>query len=64
MAAIAARAAEFDVVGADIDAYQDKVRNVAEAGIFDRQQLRQVISDRITEWGLVGEPKLQEFVIR
>src|SRR5581483_9063936 len=64
VAAIAARAAEFDVVGADIDAYQDKVRNVAEAGIFDREQLRQVISDRITEWGLVGEPKLQEFVIR
>ena len=33
--AIARRAAELEVVGADIDAYQDKVRNVAEAGIFD-----------------------------
>ena len=33
--AIARRAAELDVVGGDIDAYQDKVRDVADAGIFD-----------------------------
>jgi acyl-[acyl-carrier-protein] desaturase len=64
IAAIAARAGELDVVGGDIDAYQDKVRNVAEAGIFDREQLKQLISDRITEWGLASEPKLQEFVLR
>jgi acyl-[acyl-carrier-protein] desaturase len=62
IAAIAARAAELDVVGADIDAYQDKVRNVAEAGIFDREQLKQLISDRITESGLADEPALKQFV--
>jgi len=63
IAAIAARAAELQVVGADIDAYQDKVRNVAEAGIFGRDQLRQVISDRITAWRLADEPALRQFVI-
>jgi acyl-[acyl-carrier-protein] desaturase len=63
IAAIAARAAELDVVGADIDAYQDKVRNVADAGIFDPDQLRRVISERITAWGLADEPTLRQFVI-
>ncbi|WP_375487326.1 acyl-ACP desaturase [uncultured Mycobacterium sp.] len=62
VAAIAARAAELDVVGGDIDAYQDKVQNVAEAGIFDREQLKQLISERITEWGLANEPQLQQLV--
>ncbi|UQX10453.1 acyl-ACP desaturase [Candidatus Mycobacterium methanotrophicum] len=61
--AIAARVAEVQVVGADIDAYQDKVRNVADAGIFGTDQLRQVISDRITAWGLADEPALRQFVI-
>ncbi|KWX25577.1 acyl-ACP desaturase [Mycolicibacterium wolinskyi] len=59
--AIAARAAEFDVIGADIDAYQDKVALVAETGIFDKAALRTVISGRIAAWGLAGEPQLQEF---
>ena len=63
IAAIAARAAELDVVGADIDAYQDKVRNVADAGIFGPDQLRKAISDRITAWGVADEPALREFVI-
>ena len=63
IAAIAARAADLQVVGADIDAYQDKVRNVADAGIFDPADLRQAISDRITEWGVAGEPALRQFVI-
>jgi acyl-[acyl-carrier protein] desaturase len=63
IAAIAARAADLDVVGADIDPYQDKVQNVAEAGIFGPDQLRQVISDRITAWGLADQPELQQFVI-
>ncbi|MCV7259704.1 acyl-ACP desaturase [Mycobacterium shimoidei] len=62
VAAIAARAAEFDVVGADIDAYQDKVQKMAEAGIFGEPQLRQVISDRVTAWGLADEPEVQQFV--
>jgi acyl-[acyl-carrier-protein] desaturase len=64
IAAIAARAADLQVVGADIDAYQDKVQNVAEAGIFGRDQLRQAIFDRITAWGLADQPELQHFVIR
>lgn len=62
--AIAARAAEFGVVGADIDAYQDKVQKMAEAGIFGEPQLRQVISDRITAWGLADQPELQEFILK
>ncbi len=60
--AIAARAAGLDVVGGDIDAYQDKVAAVAEAGIFDRAALSSVIADRITAWGLAEEPKLQQFI--
>ncbi|MBV9318453.1 MAG: acyl-ACP desaturase [Mycobacterium sp.] len=62
VAAIAARAADLDVVGGDIDAYQDKVQNVADAGIFGAPQLRQVIADRISAWGLADHPQLQQFV--
>ena len=62
IAAIAARAADLQVVGADIDAYQEKVRNVADAGIFGPDQLRKVISDRITAWGVADEPALRQFV--
>ncbi len=61
VAAIAARAAQLDVIGADIDAYTDKVAAMAEAGIFDKAALRQVIADRIAAWDLSGEPGLQEF---
>jgi acyl-[acyl-carrier-protein] desaturase len=63
IAAIASRAAELKVPGADIDAYQDKVQNIAEAGIFGPEQLRQAISDRITAWGVADEPALRQFVI-
>ncbi|MFZ1164708.1 acyl-ACP desaturase [Mycobacterium sp.] len=63
IAAIAARAAEIDVIGADIDAYGDKVRNVADAGIFDAEQLRRVISDLIAAWGVADESALRQFVI-
>lgn len=63
IAAIAARAAELQVPGADIDAYQDKLRNVAEAGVFTENDLRQVISDRIRAWGVADEPALKPFVI-
>jgi acyl-[acyl-carrier-protein] desaturase len=64
IAAIAARAGELGVVGGDIDAYQDKVQKMAEAGIFGEPQLRQVISDRIIGWGLADRPELQQFVQR
>jgi acyl-[acyl-carrier-protein] desaturase len=39
------------------------VRNVADAGIFGADQLRQVISDRITAWGVADEPALRHLVI-
>jgi len=60
--AIALRSAGLDVIGADIDSYQDKVATVAEAGIFDRDELSKVISDRIAAWGLADEPRLQQFI--
>ena len=59
--AIARRAGELGVVGGDIDAYADKLQNVADAGIFDAAALRQVIADRIIAWGLADEPKLRPF---
>lgn len=64
IAAIAARAADLQVIGADIDAYQDKVATMADAGIFGKPELAQVISDRITAWGLADEPALKQFVTR
>ncbi len=62
IAAIAARAADLQVVGGDINTYQDKVQNVAAAGIFGPAELRQAISDRITAWGVADEPQLRQFV--
>ncbi|WP_319454458.1 MULTISPECIES: acyl-ACP desaturase [unclassified Mycobacterium] len=62
VAAIARRAAELDVIGADIDAYADKRNAVAAAGIFDESTLRTVVSDRITAWGLADEPALAQLV--
>jgi acyl-[acyl-carrier-protein] desaturase len=64
IAAIASRAAGLEVIGADIDAYQDKVRVVAEAGIFDAAMLRQAIADRVSDWGVADAPALAEFVTR
>src|SRR3954468_20923343 len=64
IAAIASRAAGLEVIGADIDAYPDKVRVVAEAGIFDAAVLRQAISDRVSDWGVADAPALAEFVTR
>jgi acyl-[acyl-carrier-protein] desaturase len=61
IAAIARVAAELGVVGADIDAYQDKVALMAETGIFDTDAVRKVIADRITAWGLADEPDLRAF---
>jgi acyl-[acyl-carrier-protein] desaturase len=60
--AVAARAADLKVVGADIDAYADKRQNIADAGIFDEAALRQVIADRITAWGLADDARLRPFV--
>jgi acyl-[acyl-carrier-protein] desaturase len=62
IAGIALRAAGFEPIGADIEAYQDKVRVVADAGIFDEAVLEKVLSDRITAWGVGEHPDLQRFV--
>jgi acyl-[acyl-carrier-protein] desaturase len=62
VAAIAKRAAQLEPVGADIDAYKDKLAAVAAAGIFDDAALKKVVSDRITAWGLADDPKLAQFV--
>ena len=50
------------MVGADIDAYRDKVSNIAAAGIFGTEQLRQVISDEIIALGVDDRPELREFI--
>lgn len=60
--AVAARAADFQALGADIDRYQDKVANVAAAGIFGPEQLKAVISDEIVALGLGDRAELQEFI--
>jgi acyl-[acyl-carrier-protein] desaturase len=62
IAAIAARAAELQGVGADIDAYKDKVANVAEAGIFDERLMLAGVSDSIAAWGLTDRAELADFV--
>ena len=64
VAAIAKRAAVLEPVGADIDAYKDKLAAVAAAGIFDDAALKKVVSDRITAWGLADDPELAQFVIQ
>ncbi|WP_099025632.1 acyl-ACP desaturase [Mycolicibacterium palauense] len=61
--AVAARAAELQVPGADINAYPEKVATVAEAGIFGPDQLRQVISDEILAFGVDDRPELRQYVI-
>jgi acyl-[acyl-carrier-protein] desaturase len=62
VAAIATRAALLEPVGADIDAYQDKVAAVAAGGIFDDAALKKLVSDRITAWGLADHPDMAQFV--
>ena len=62
IAAIATRASTLEPIGTDIDAYADKVRVVAEAGIFDAAALRKVVADRIADWGVADAPELAEFV--
>lgn len=62
--AIARRAFDFDVVGGDILEYREnKLRTVAEAGIFDQETARRVISDRIVDWGVADRPTLTKYVL-
>ena len=60
--AIVRRSAGLGVVGGDILEYTDKLRVVAEAGIFDRDAALKVASDRIAAWGLAEDPQLKKFV--
>ena len=60
--AIVRRSAGLGVVGGDILEYTDKLRVVAEAGIFDRDAALKVASDRIVAWGLGEDPQLTKFV--
>lgn len=62
IAAIATRAANVQPIGADIDAYADKVKLVAEAGIFDDAALRAVVADAIDGWKLGDHADLAKFV--
>ena len=62
IAAIATRAATLEPIGADIDAYADKLRMVAEAGIFDDAAVRKVVADRVSAWGVADAPELAEYV--
>jgi len=62
VAAIGLRAKELQIIGSDIDGFEDKVRNVEQAGIYGPEQLRQVVRDRITAWGVGDEPPLKQFV--
>lgn len=62
IAAVARRAKGLQVPGAEIEPFQAKVANVAEAGIFGPEQLRRVISDEITAFGLADREELREFI--
>lgn len=62
--AIARRAPEFGVVGGDILEYREnKLRTIAEAGIFDQAAARKVVSDLIVAWGVADEAMLKKFVL-
>lgn len=63
IAAVARRAGGLGVVGGDIFEYADKLHNVAQAGIYDFEATRRVVSDRIKAWGLDGESVLKKFVL-
>jgi acyl-[acyl-carrier-protein] desaturase len=63
IAAIARRANALPVIGGDILEYRDnKVRTVAEAGIFDQAAADKVVADSIRDWGLADEVVLEKFV--
>jgi acyl-[acyl-carrier-protein] desaturase len=61
VAAIARCAGDLGLVGSDIDAFADKVQHMADAAIFGPEQLRQVVTDRITAWGVADEPAVKQF---
>ena len=60
--AVARRALGLGLVGGDILEYRDKLNIIADAGIFNDDDVRKVISDRIVAWGLADEPRLKKLV--
>lgn len=61
--AISRRAIGLPVIGGDILEYRDnKLRTVAEAGIFDQDAADKVVSDSIKAWGLGDEAVLAKFL--
>jgi acyl-[acyl-carrier-protein] desaturase len=62
--AINRRANAFGVVGGDILEYRDnKLRTVAQAGIFDQAAADKVVSDAIVGWGLGTNALLKRYVV-
>jgi acyl-[acyl-carrier-protein] desaturase len=62
VAAIARAAGELRPIGADIEAYRDKVSNIGRVGIFGPDQLRQAIADEIVALGVDDRPQLRDFI--
>jgi len=60
--AVAGRIAVHPALGTDIDAYTDKVRTVAQAGIYGEDDKNQVVSDAIKAWGMADVAELRQFV--
>ena len=61
--AITRRAFGFGVVGGDILEYREnKVRNVADTGIFSQATADQVVADAIASWGLSSNALLKRYI--
>jgi acyl-[acyl-carrier-protein] desaturase len=61
IAAIARRSIAVPVVGGDILEYREnKLRTVADSGIFNEQLAGKVLVDAIADWGLADEPLLKK----
>ena len=61
IAAIARRSIAVPVVGGDILEYREnKLRTVADSGIFNEQLAGKVLVDAIADWGLAAEPLLKK----
>ncbi|MCB0938967.1 MAG: acyl-ACP desaturase [Mycobacterium sp.] len=63
IAAIARRGSSLGLVGGDIIEYQDKLKVVADAGVFDLDDSRKVVSDRIRAWGADDVAVLKKFLV-
>ena len=61
--AINRRAFGFGPIGGDILEYREnKLRNVADTGIFSQETADQVVADAIAAWGLSGNALLKRYI--